>query len=289
MAQADRARTVQLTADEHDHLDLNASRIELAQSLTHQVDFLVKQMKFSPDEAAANVREPPGVQAEDQASDQVSWSELARLMEMDAERGERVWKRIKRHADRELSHGVRSSRTVEPPMRGRPIDRARFAVIVDALDRSLDPRDPLEHLLIHQMACAYELHLHWQERASLRAQAEEWEGDRDRQSAIRNMSPRQLERYDMDHGWMPPRVSTAEAIDQCVMIADRYQRSFLRLMKAFRDNRRLFSALIVAGGQVNIADQQIVTAEPSEKARPARSNDSRPRPIRRRAKVVGDK
>jgi hypothetical protein len=41
------------------------------------------------------------------------------------------------------------------------------------------------------------------------------------------------------------------------MIADRYQRSFLRLMKAFRDNRRLFGTLVAAGGQVNIGEQQV--------------------------------
>jgi hypothetical protein len=250
----------QLTREERAHLDLAASRIELSSALTRQVEFSVKQLNKTPDEAAAWVRSDAGIQPEDQASDQVSWFELSHLTETDPERGERLWQRIKDDARLELARGVRSSRTVEPKVGGSPIHRARFAAIVQGLAASLQPRDGLEELLIHQMACAYELHLHWQECASDRAQQEEWEGDRDRRNAVRNMSAREKERYDYDHGWMPPRVGTAEAIDQAVTIADRYQRSFLRLMKAFRDNRRLFSTLVVTGGQVNVGEQQVNVA-----------------------------
>jgi hypothetical protein len=45
-----------------------------------------------------------------------------------------------------------------------------------------------------------------------------------------------------------------------VAIADRYQRSFLRLLKAYRDTRRLVGTLVVAGGQVNIGEQQLNVA-----------------------------
>ncbi len=68
-------------------------------------------------------------------------------------------------------------------------------------------------------------------------------------------------------------------------MADRYQRAFLRLMKAFRDNRRLFGALVVAGGQVNIAEQQVnvrqaapqqpARARPVARQRPAQHRRSR--------------
>jgi hypothetical protein len=41
-------------------------------------------------------------------------------------------------------------------------------------------------------------------------------------------------------------------------MADRYERAFLRLVRAFRDYRRHYASIIVAGaGQVNIADQQV--------------------------------
>ncbi len=287
MAQGNGKRALPLTAETPAHLDLTASRHDLSHALTRQIDFMVKQMNLSPDEAAASVRDARGIQPEDEDADQVSWYALSRVMEAEPERGERLWQSIRDDAANELLRGVRSSRSVERFGAG-PYDRARMVVIVKSLSASLAPRDGLEELLIHQMACAYELHLHWQECASARAQQDEWEGERDRRNAIRNMSDRQRERYESDHGWLPPRVSTAEAIDQAVMIADRYQRSFLRIMKAFRDNRRLFSSLIVAGGQVNIAEQQIVQRESDPNVHALRSNESRPRRTARRVKVVRD-
>jgi hypothetical protein len=144
-----------------------------------------------------------------------------------------------------------------------------MAALYDGLFKALDPRGPLEELLIHQLAAAYHLHLTWQRIATQRVDEEGWHGDRDRQRAMRDMSPAQRERYEYDHGWVPPRLSDAEAIEQAVMMADRYQRSFLRLMKAFRDNRKLFGALIVTGGQVNVGEQQVNVHQESAQ-RPAR-------------------
>jgi hypothetical protein len=41
-------------------------------------------------------------------------------------------------------------------------------------------------------------------------------------------------------------------------MADRFQRQFLRLMKAFRDQRRLLGTVVVAaGGQLNVGEQQV--------------------------------
>jgi hypothetical protein len=39
---------------------------------------------------------------------------------------------------------------------------------------------------------------------------------------------------------------------------DRFQRQFLRLMKCYRDGRRFIASMTVLGGQVNVAEQQIV-------------------------------
>ena len=49
-------------------------------------------------------------------------------------------------------------------------------------------------------------------------------------------------------GWLPPRQSDAEAVEQAVMIADRYQRQFLRLLRAFRDMRRVLGTVVMTGG-----------------------------------------
>jgi hypothetical protein len=59
-------------------------------------------------------------------------------------------------------------------------------------------------------------------------------------------------------GYEPPRLSEAEAVDRAVAMQDRFQRQFLRLMKCYRDRHRLIGSMTVLGGQVNVAEQQVV-------------------------------
>ncbi len=62
--------------------------------------------------------------------------------------------------------------------------------------------------------------------------------------------------------WQPPRVSDVEAVDRAALMADRFQRQFLRLMRAYRDQRRLLGPVVVAaGGQLNLGHQQLVVGE----------------------------
>lgn len=62
--------------------------------------------------------------------------------------------------------------------------------------------------------------------------------------------------------WQPPRLSDAEAVDRAALMADRFQRQFLRLMRAYRDQRRLLGSVVVAaGGQLNVGQQQVNVAE----------------------------
>jgi hypothetical protein len=65
-------------------------------------------------------------------------------------------------------------------------------------------------------------------------------------------------------------------------MADRFARQFLRLQKAYRDQRRLFGTLVVAAGQVNIAGEggQQVVATRTIRAAPA--SRTRARTMRRR-------
>jgi hypothetical protein len=39
---------------------------------------------------------------------------------------------------------------------------------------------------------------------------------------------------------------------------DRFQRQYLRLLKCPRDGRKLINSMTMLGGQVNIAEQQVV-------------------------------
>ncbi len=69
------------------------------------------------------------------------------------------------------------------------------------------------------------------------------------------MSRRERAQAEANSVWLPPRLDQAEAIEQAVMLADRYQRASLRLLRALRNQRQLFDALVVTGGQLNMAEK----------------------------------
>jgi hypothetical protein len=199
----------------------------------------------------------------------VDWWHLQNALESDPARGQALWQSVKDEARRELRTGIRASISLERPANARPYERAQYLAIVGALTDALQPRDGLEGLLVQQLASAYEQHLRWQTLAVLRVEEETWQGERDKRRALDQMSPREHARHEELEGWLPPRQAQADAIEQAVLIADRYQRAFLRLLKAYRDNRRLFEMLVVTGGQVNVGERQVnvAVAETAESER----------------------
>ena len=62
--------------------------------------------------------------------------------------------------------------------------------------------------------------------------------------------PRELRRRGESQ---PPRLIEPEAVDRAALMADRIQRQFLRLLKAYRDRRRLLGTLVVAGDRAHLA------------------------------------
>ncbi len=246
-----------------DLAELEASRRIMVERIGRHIDWLVTHYGRTPGDAASQARDLRLNVPEDRPPEQVSWHDLHATLEADSARGAALWQSVKDEARRELAAGVRMATTLERPLAATPFERAQYLAIVGALTEALHTRDGLEGLLVQQMASAYEQHLRWQTMAVHRVEEDTWQGERDMRRALDRMSPRQREQHQDLEGWLPPRQTDAEAIEQAVLIADRYQRSFLRLMKAYRDNRRLFGALIVAGGQVNIGDKQINVAAPA--------------------------
>jgi hypothetical protein len=222
-----------------------------------QIDWLVAAYGITRSEAAERARAPLADGRPEQPPEHTSWWEITRALDADPVSGHALWQRVKDEARRELHVGIRQATSLEPRTSGTPYERAQYLVILESLITSLEPRDGLELLLVQQMSSAYEQHLRWQTIAVHRVEEESWQGERDRRRALERMRPADRERYQHEEGWLPPRQTDAEAIEQAVLLADRYQRSFLRLVKAFRDNRRMFASLVVAGGQVNIGERQV--------------------------------
>jgi hypothetical protein len=166
-----------------------------------------------------------------------SWHDVSDAWRRDESAGRALVERIKAAARDELRVGTAAAAAVEG-YHARPMERAEFTAVWVALADGLKPANGAERLLIDAMAQAWVMHRRWLHRM---VQSESLD-------AIR------FERDARTRGeYETPRLSEAETVDRAMMMADRFQRQFLRLLKAYRDQRRVFSTLVVAGGQVNIA------------------------------------
>lgn len=175
-------------------------------------------------------------------SPSISWANVSAEWRHDAQAGQALWKRIKTDARTQLQSGKTAGDAIAGTFPG-PWDFAQFLALREALCDGLQPRNSYELLLIDTMAQAQSMAGFWIARhmqlASIEAHAED----------------RSREEYG---GWLPPRVSDAAAIEQAAVMADRFQRMFLKTLKALHDGRKLLTSMTVRGGQVNMADQQIV-------------------------------
>ncbi len=171
-----------------------------------------------------------------------SWHDVAEEWHHDKDAGLALWERIKQIARDELCEGRTGAVAIEG-YNERPLRRAEYLAVWVALADGLRPTNGAERLLIDGMAQALMMQRHWLQRM---VQTES------RDTIRRGRSPHD--------GFEPPRLSEAEAVDRAVAMQDRFQRQFLRLMKCYRDGRRLLGSMTVLGGQVNVAEKQIVTS-----------------------------
>jgi hypothetical protein len=160
----------------------------------------------------------------------------------DPDRAAARWEEIKRAALDELRTGHRAARAVETAniVAWR---RAQFLALREELAAEWQPRNGIERQLIDTMAQAQEGYLYWVRILTLRTELESTTNDR---------------RVQEEGRWGPPRQSDADALDQAAAMMDRFNRIFLRTLRALCDMRRHSSPVIVQnGGQMNVAQQQV--------------------------------
>ncbi len=175
--------------------------------------------------------------------DEYSWYDITDAMARDEDAGRALWGTVRKTARKELAAGVMAGQATEG-YHARPYERAAFMAVREALADGLQPRNGMEWLLIDGMAQAWTLHLRWLTKHVKADSLDAIQVERD----VRQRD-----------GWQPPRLSEADAVDRAAQMADRFQRQYLRLYKAFRDGRRLGVSMTVMGGQVNVAEQQVVS------------------------------
>jgi len=246
--------------------ELAAAKRDLTATIGRQIDWLVEayataETPLSVAEASERARSPLVLDPLEQGPEHVAWHHLANLTEHDPERSRDVWNAVKDEARQELWTGSRSARALERTQ-STPYERAQYLAILEGLRESLKPRRGAEGLLVEMMATSVEQQLRWQTIATRRVDEESWHGERDVRRTLERMSPRERARHGEVEGWLPPRQSDAEATEQAVMTADRYQRQFLRLLRTFREMRRVMGTVVMTGGQLNVAEQQVISSPP---------------------------
>jgi hypothetical protein len=104
------------------------------------------------------------------------------------------------------------------------------------------PRNGIERQLIDTMALAQSSYFEWLETLACR-------------TSLKSVSQKKL---DEEAPWIPPRVSEAEAVEQAAAMMDRFNKIFLRSLRALRDLRRYSRPVIVQNAaQVNVGGQHL--------------------------------
>lgn len=238
-----------LTVVEHDPSDQEIGSVvrRLAAAYAANVDWRMRELKESAEEADGRVRAVDDTEEQRRAlsepADEVSWWSLSALIEADPEAGWAVWERVKAEAQEELLSGHRAALALcwdDSPWR-----RAQFLAIRQTFVDEWQPRGGIELTLIDQMAQAHSLYLHWIERAHTQASLEASSFDK---------------QLNQNGRWKPRQISAAEALDQSAQMAERWQKLFVRALRALRDLRRHAPPVVVAGqgAQVNVGQNQII-------------------------------
>lgn len=230
-------------------LEVKTLARELAAVYRTSVDYHKKKLGLPTQEAVAKAEEPCPPEYEQSILhgpvDQVHWCDLEDLARNDPELALRRWDEMKREALDELRSGHRAGRVMEG-YTSQAWQRAQFLAIREELAGEWQPRNGVERQLIDQMVQAQSAVFFWQERLALRASVEPMHERRDIE-----------ERGE----WNPPRVSEHQAVEQAAAMVDRFNRIFLRTLRALRDLRRYTPAVIVQNaGQVNVGGQQVNVA-----------------------------
>jgi hypothetical protein len=204
-----------------------------------------RSLSFSTQEAMA-AAEKSLVREEERAMkvppERTTWLHLRALAQRDPEAAAQRWTDIEKAALDELQSGHRAALTM---LAASPWERAQYLAIRRALAQDWQPRGGLELQLIETLAQAQVAWHFWLE-ATIR-----W---------ATNGAERSGRACQDDMGRPTPRLSEGEAIERAGAMADRFNRIFLRTLRALRDLRRQGPAVLVQNvSQVNVNSQQIST------------------------------
>jgi hypothetical protein len=226
---------------------------EMAAAYRHMLEGYCRYHGIKPEEALVAVQESRaarvGTAVRTDEPDQVSWYDLNLLAEANPEQATQQWNEIKQAARADLDGGHRAARAVREAFGSTPWDKAQFLAVRAALTEQWQPQGGVEQLLIDTLAQAYTEQHRWM-------------------AAANNFLSAECDRHRLEiekkEKWLPPRITEAEALDRAMAMSERWNRMFLRTLRALRDLRRYASTITIQNaGQVNIGSQQLNVSAPT--------------------------
>lgn len=224
---------------------------ELAAAFINAVRFQAERLGIPLDEAvadAAGIHDAPITERlRTTPPTQVSWLDVAQLVQQAPDAVQDMWNRLVDVARAELASGQRTARTHREDT--SPYERAQFIALRDGFCQQWQPQGGIEDALVDSLALAYTDYLAWTARLHVLSSTEARHEDVERErSGV----------------WDPPRVEVAAWIEQAAQMADRFHRLFLRTLRALQDYRRGPSprVAISQAGQVNVGGAQVNVAAP---------------------------
>jgi hypothetical protein len=221
----------------------------MARAFREQVEGYKRYFKLSHKDAVEKVSEMPS--ADEVARvlscppEEVSWSDLEKLSGQDPEASWQRWEGMKKTALETAQTGYRAA-LIQENASSTPWKRAMLAATYIELMDGWQPRNGAERQLVEVMAIAFSQMHFWLEQLCQRASPDAFcEKDDPSKRAV----------------WKSPRVTEEEAQDQAGEMFDRFNKVYLRTMRALRDLRRYSRPIIVQNaGQVNVGGQQVNVA-----------------------------
>jgi len=178
---------------------------------------------------------------------QVSWHDLDTLAREDATLPAQAWEEIKAIALEHQQRGVAMIEAAQNLYGQSPYEWAQMIALRHELRRGWQPQNGIEEAIIEQMALAHWQYFEWINRLV----------------TVESINDKYLKRDEVGKAVLP-RVDQAQASATAAAMSDRFNRIFLRCVRALRDLRRYPVTVNAPGGQVNIGEKQVNVANGNE-------------------------
>ena len=225
---------------------------EVAAAYGRVVQEYIELWKLTPEEAKQRTAELTKGDHEQEIMSKspktVSWFDFNQIS--NHELALQKWEEIKLAALKEVRTGHQAFQVMNDHS-SNCWSRAKFLALRTELGEEWQPRNGIERQLIDTMAQAQTMYFIWLELLCCRV-------------TLDAITQRKLKE---EGTWCAPRQKDSEAIEQAAAMADRFNRMFLRTLRALRDLRRYSPQIVVQNAeQVNIGQQQVNVASGGSKA-----------------------